>query len=176
LHHRNSNGYVLIIVLIFLQVLSLLSWYSLSANKLMMTVNRDKEIYDHQTESARAALFQIENDIQGNEPCLISPISVFQLSKRKNNWWHIHACEIKEGHHQYVIEWLGLNPCAKIKWNNHLAWHAQFYRITLRSKSDTIHTDLHLLQSVVAIKTNDTMNCPLSTYWIKEGVQMRREI
>jgi len=162
------NGYILFVTLIFLQIISV---FSLNQLKLIQ-MNLKSISASQQTIilklQAREKLAQIEAQLLAHKPNCIIDISSVQLAKKPFTWWQKNACHILQDY--YVIETFTNNPCALID-----SLHAQYYRVTLLTVSKD-RSPLLLMQSVVALPTQEKMICTNQTYSIQAGRQTLREL
>lgn len=170
------SGYILFIVLIFLQIFCLLGLYELSS--IMSLLKTDSQSWERKKLllHLHSVLHHLENNFLKQEiNCLIPVIAPSLLIKKSSAWWNQHACHnIK---FNYVVEFLGENACAIVGMNsNNETLSAKYYRITLMDLSAKIaHSNL-LLQSVIATTNNKVLACFDKPFQAVLGEQMLREL
>lgn len=142
----DGQGYVLIVVLIFLQVCSSLGVYELSAVLNHMQLNRDRWQKFQVRKHAKQLLARCESELLGQSED------------------HLH-CQVEE------LEWDG---CAMIAGDmiNQLT-SVQYYRITLYSSDKNMAIKL---QSTLARPSPLPISCAGTRHIVTSGRQMLREI
>lgn len=115
---RSQAGVTLLIVLIFLQIFVTLSIYAFE--NVMMT-RRLIAAYWHDTcqdDWDYHLLARIESLCLSRMPhCVLPMISSVALKQQTAAWWAAHACSgnFLGIRYYYAVEFLGVDPCARIK-------------------------------------------------------------
>jgi Tfp pilus assembly protein PilX len=178
---RNGcSGFVLLIVMIFLHILSLLSLYNLEAikNSYKVTELRWNQLSTADTSSR--LLEDLEKSLlSGKADCRMSVMSTSDINNKSTDWYMHSACRVtRDGNdYYYFIENLGQDACVGLidgQTNEQL--RADFYRISLVSFDLDGHESKRLFQSVVAKQSDKHMICSSGVRLVKVGVQLRRQL
>src|ERR1700722_20385475 len=126
-----QKGYILFIVLIFLQIFSLLGLFGLNSSLLVLKANSEVWERDKLFLHAQSILHVLEERALIHGPsCLVPLMPANLIAKKSLAWWQQHACHGMN--YYYVTEPLGINPCAIVAENSN---GTQYYRITLMDLS-----------------------------------------
>lgn len=166
---RVQQGYILIVVLLFMQLCTLLGLYALEAswieNKLAQLVWKKQKFQDNIEEILRKSEEKLVDQLPD---CLIAQISTDELMKQPITWWQKQSCtgNFQSIQYYYVVEPLGEDPCAHIKRKR--AAHADYYRLTLLG---TTSASRAVIQStfIRAVTTSD--HCENVTHMVDMGRQ-----
>lgn len=179
---KNKQGFILPIVLLFMQLFALLSIYELDGAKLSMQISRD---YFHVIKNniiAKQILKNLEQDVVSQSdnpyPCFISLTSSTQLVRSPLQWWGTHACSgnFDAMRYYYVLEWLGKNPCVNLdKITNNQLVAVNYYRLTLYV-NDSKSAGIWFFQSTLVKPSEEAPLCKDKPYSITIGRQMWREL
>ncbi|MBX3709257.1 MAG: hypothetical protein KIT56_07505 [Gammaproteobacteria bacterium] len=175
-----SSGMVLITVLVFLQIFSLLSLYSLTY------LSQSMKRYSHQWQShlyqrtSNKILRQLEDvSMVTSTRCRIPMIPSTELKIKDATWWQSHACSgnLGEIRYHYAVEFLGIDPCGMIVKSHHAQSSiSKYYRITLYLLPEAFHGKF-IMQSTVALpEEGTTVLCQDKLHRVQQGRQMWREI
>lgn len=129
----HAKGFVLVIVLFFLQLFALIGLYALKETAGLVKVTNAAWQREVLLQDTLAILKRLESSLQ---PVCFIPITIASdIIKKPTLWWQAHACSDKVSgiHYHYVIELLGKD----------------IYRLTLLSLSDQINGMRIILQSTV---------------------------
>ncbi len=173
---RYQFGMALITVLIFLQLLAMLSLYALEASWLEMKMSRNTWQYHEASIAAENALNKVEDKLmQQTSNCLITVTSSNELLSRPLTWWQSIACtgQFNLLRYYYVIEDLEEDSCADVRQDKEVA---HYYRVTLLSVSKKISDQRILLQSTVIKQDNAKEACAEDHHTVSIGRQMWREL
>lgn len=176
MRRKSPSGFVLLVVLVFLQFFILLSLFGLTNVKLMLKASYDNQGYDRLLLAAKQFLFALSNDKNVIANCDIPISEPASIAMQTKSWWQMHACSDNYNgiQYYYVVEALGAYPCTMIIDGNS-TYIAKFDRITLLAEST--NWDGHvILQSTKATPSKEQMKCAQTVHFIKEGRQMFREI
>lgn len=181
MHHFHSNkflmtGFTFIVILIFLQIFSLLSLYSLSQAALVMKQNNHSwEGHVQQLNAKKILASTEEKNLERLNQCQIPVTSSHILIHKPLFFWQSQACRSGKGYY-FVVESLGADPCAMIKIPNKQDKIAHYYRITLLTISGTLHAAKYFMQSTIATPENPILACQDKLHNVLLGWQMRRDI
>ena len=178
IRNPRQNGFVLLLVLIFLQIFTLMSLSSL--RQILMHVKLLGAIWQRQelTINAENLLSDIENQLKNSKPiCIIRPISTTKIIQAPAQWWAAKSCvgNFKTFKYYYVIEFLGHDPCSFILSNNKrdTKKNAYFYRISLLMKrgytNNISHAPRVIMQSIFLKGGELTETCKLMPRFQSEG-------
>jgi hypothetical protein len=174
--YNQISGFTLIAILIFLQIFSLLSLYSLSRASLVMRQNNHSWQSHVQQLKAKKILDTIEKiSLPKLNQCRISVTSSHILIHKSLSFWKSHGCRVDDGHY-FVVEPLEEDACAIIETMNRQEKIAHYYRITLLTISDTLHAAKYFMQSTIVRPENPLFACQDKRHKVLLGRQMRREI
>jgi hypothetical protein len=169
------NGFALISVLFFLHLFSLMGLMSLRLALLSVKTTQRTWRQDKNIAHSNQILDELEIMLlQKLPPCQISPIPTSEFIAQSRNWWIQHACEGEhEGsRYRYVIESLGHDECAKIRY---YARSADYFRLTLivypANGSEKI-----MLQSTLIRPKVSRSQCDQAMHEVLLGEQMRRRL
>jgi hypothetical protein len=166
---EKQQGFILILVLIFIQLFSLLNLYALKSIKQRMHLTKKNWQQELLTETIETTLFSLEKNIYLAEAsCHFSFISPLTLSKLPLNWWQNHACfnQTQAFSYAYMIEPLSQDPCLTI--NNQPGESALFKRLSL---CIWVKTHKACIQAIYALTTINQEECKESKHRIKAGRQ-----
>jgi len=174
------RGFVLLTVLVFLQIFSLISLYSLTTVSAMMKSNDHLWQSDHTRLKSHAILQRLESTLTRDiSACSIPLTPATVLAKKSLVWWQLHACHGKVNHieYYYTIESLGNDPCAIIEMRDgNPSMMATYYRMTLYALPYPLKSAHFVLQTTVALSTAHMATCEQKVHLIKQGRQGFREI
>lgn len=161
-------------VLAFLQIFALLSWYGLENSRLTFKTTQHFLQRQQWLNQAEYQLRIIETHLLDRlPPCTISREAAQELIKRPLDWWHSEvtcAGNFQGVEYHYVVEWLGDDPCAELT-----QMAARYYRITLLFQPLANNEKL-FLQSTLAKPANLLQHCDGLPHAIIIGRQQWREI
>jgi Tfp pilus assembly protein PilX len=168
---RKQTGFVLIVVLIFLQICVVLGVCALESSWIenkMAQMAWQKHI---QLGLSEQILRLIEQNLQTQAPaCLIARSIANDISSQPISWWEQQSCagNFQSFQYYYVVEYLGEDSCAHIRQRRGVA--AEYYRITtLISNRDK--TQVALLQSHVVKPGNGSDECDGGMHQVEIGRQ-----
>lgn len=169
--YLKQQGYILFIVIIFMQILTLTAMTELFVIHSQTKINRHRLEQKINLINMHDLLQRIYHLPLTSFLCLISPIPTDFLIKKPLSWWQKEACQQQENNLNYffVVEKIGEQPCAIYK--NQL-FNIEFYRITLRSEAPY----QVFLQSTLAIANHRSPRCTEKPYPVTMGQQILREI
>src|SRR3990167_7569827 len=128
------RGFVLLIVLFFMQIYTLLGIYSLTSSYRIVKMNRFLWEREINLWKANQTLHEVERKIAISTPalCTVPIMPTSDMVGKTVSWWNQMACNGQaEKHYYYVVENLGIDPCVIIKNSNNQLIRAEYYRITL---------------------------------------------
>jgi hypothetical protein len=173
----HNKGFVLFIVLIFLQIFSLISLYSLTTLSAMTKSNYHLWQGESFRYQSRKTLSEFASKFESAlSTCSIPITPANELASKPGSWWQLDACQEKVNglNAFYTVELLGEDACATIANNNNLI--ARYYRITLLTLSDEFHGASYLLQSTITVPAAPTVTCQQTRHAVKAGQQAWREL
>ncbi|OGT37498.1 MAG: hypothetical protein A3F11_02455 [Gammaproteobacteria bacterium RIFCSPHIGHO2_12_FULL_37_14] len=174
-----NHGFILLIMLIFMQIFSLIVLAELMSIKLNLKLARDRWQKTNNLLMSNAFLHKIENNLIFTIPsCVQSALSPQFLINRSTEWWGKFACASNHTTlYHYVIEKLGNDPCALIRIidKNHTIT-ADYYRITLLFQSSAPKSFKIILQSTIVRPKTSTQACTEIPHQVKIGRQVYREL
>lgn len=148
---NKQKGIVLIVVMLFMQILTMLGLYSLNSSLLETKMSRQMWYRNLLVQHTEEMLIASEKEVIEKVPsCLVTPTSSQILKKQPKDWWQSGiACSIlsnSEFDFYYVVESLGEDNCAYFDSQNKIA---DYYRLTLLGIDKRMDGSV-MLQSTVA--------------------------
>lgn len=171
-----NGGYILIVILMFLQVATLLSLYAIQALWLENKLSHDhlqRMIIYMQVEHLASI---IEQQLQEtNSICIVQTMSSEELRTKPITWWENESCAgiFQSIQYYYVVEPLGEDPCAHIRQTKEST--ANYYRLTLLGL-DKDSGDKLLLQSTFVKENPSAHSCEGAVHQIDAGQQSLRTL
>ena len=175
-----SKGFVLFTVLIFLQLFSLISLQGITAISMNIKSCRDLWQRNRHRQEINHLLHRLEFHLLSEKErvaCLISTTLPEELAQKPISWWQQFSCSgiFLEKRYYYVVEALGKDSCAAIKYDTNHIVIAEYYRITLLFLQGQANDQVALFQSTVAKAGDEIASC-YPSHAVKPGRQMLREI
>lgn len=167
------KGFVLLIMLVFLQVITLLGLVTLSTLEMASKACYLSWLQVQRVHTAKTILHHAEQVVPS---CLIPVTAPNYLSKKPLLWWQQYACAGHLNHlkYYYLVESLGVDSCAMIKYKQN--YRADYYRLTVFPVEIHLDNMPLLLQSVV-VKAAVVFNiCHGKLHTVTLGRQTWREI
>lgn len=162
------HGFVLCVVLIFLQLVSMLSLYQLMRASYAIKLSNKQLHHSLFLWQARSTLMQFAKE---NITCETHPLSDLSLQVHSVDWWRIHACYFKSNHIEYFIlqEQLGDDICAKVSPKQ----SASYRREDLLAIQNT---EKVILQATIVKASAVPLSCATEPHVVHIGLQMLREL
>ena len=177
--NEKIRGYILVVVLLFLQIFSLIGIYmDRHASQIIRKQADNWEEYLKQSVAEKISRGIEKNIYYGMDSCVLPVMSPAEWRKKSISWWEHHTCsdsDIKIRYH-YAIEYLGWDACAVINTNSDLLTKTGYYRVTLMLMELNKVNANYLLQTTVAVPANETTICKDKIHIVQEGRQMQREL
>ncbi len=150
LYHKNK-GFVILIVLIFMQVFILLNWYAINDVLLLTKFTKNTSDHDFLFYQTKKILAHIELTMLSTLPttCMISFVDSDELIEKPLNWWREKSCSgnFQTFKYYYVVEPLSIDNCASIEHAEPAV--AEYFRITLFLQSAIDDTRFFLQSTLV---------------------------
>lgn len=160
LHCVKSSGFVLIIVLVFMQVFALLSWCAIEGVLLEMKMLQQHQVSSQVMSNAEQILKKVEDSLlHYQSSCLIPQIESAQLLSRSLHWWQSSvtcAGIFRLFQYYYVVEFLGNDPCATV--TSAALTTVNYWRITILVKP-FVGSEKVWLQSTIATASDIRADC-----------------
>jgi hypothetical protein len=175
-HYRDypaQSGAGLLTVLVFLEIFTLLSLYSLRAS--LWNSQTTQEYWQNNQLYAASEKFLADTEhefSQSDFSCHISPVPAAVLPLQPLSWWQSQACAGKINFFQYyfVIEDLGVDACALLLPDQ----NAHYYRITLLTTMTVRPGEKILLQSTIITPRRRLRVCAETPHDVRAGRQSSR--
>lgn len=133
---QRHDGFVLLIVLVYLQLLVLLNITNI---KQLMLLNKQIRLLERHA-MFHNLMMNIVNKINEEKiyHCEISPYPVRYIQQQSRSWWEAHACSGVAANFQYYFYQsdLGRDDCAVVDEQASQFHAAHYYRITLMIDSN----------------------------------------
>ncbi len=141
---EQHNGFVLLIVLVYLQLIALLN----IANIKQLTMLKKQIKHQHLQSILQAEASVILNNIvdKGAVTCQRQLHPVRFLQMQPLSWWQSYGCmgESISGHYYYFINDMGVDDCTVIENRINQSMSAHYYRVTMM---------LDAMESIIAQET-----------------------
>lgn len=174
---NSTKGFILFVVLIFLQLFSLLSLWGMMDIAQVAKKNYHQWQGDHYLLIAYHLMSQLAQTT--NIPlCMIPLSSIIHLEKQSHTWWKQHACRniFNDVPYFYVVESLGQDECSVAKNASNQPVVVTYYRLTLLIMPIRFKHSKIMLQSTITNLTDQISTCQKEKHWVKLGIQMCRQI
>lgn len=171
---QKSNGFILFVVLLFLQLISAMGLYSLTSVQLNLKVLQREFANDKDVVESKNLLQQIENTFEANHlTCPISPVFSFDLSEKSLSWWESNACQFNATplYVYYVIESLGVDACAQLAENERVA---DYYRLSTLIGFSKSRFSYIMMQATFVKPAQSKIMCTETLHHVKIGQQSFR--
>jgi hypothetical protein len=170
----NYSGFILLIVLIFLQILSILALYSGQAAMWQSKTTNQISAKKKLAISAHIQLRLTEKQLINNIPLCRIPMDYPTVTMNQPvSWWSRVACS-GDSHHfryYYVVEYMGEDACADVE-----SLSASYYRISLLMVNSNNLLQKIKLQSTVIKPVTAVDSCNDKHHEVKLGRQGVREL
>lgn len=170
----SQQGFVLLVVLMLLQVITLLGLYGLAACRIENKVNHDVWTRMQLLNEIEKIHSELEGlSVEQIQPCLI-PLSIDQdWSNHDISWWQSQSCagNFQSMQYYYVIELLGNDACAHPK--EVKGSIAVYYRLTLMGRKENQDTQA-IVQSTFIKPESISSQCEGSPHLVSTGRQTWR--
>lgn len=169
------RGFILILTLIFLQILSHLGVYSLMNSKLQLQWLKEKQQINTDLAEIKKLLNIVESKlIHEQVRCTMNLQSYSELLTQPISFWEKRACsgKLAQIRYYYVTEFLGRDPCAIVADSKRQNYIAAYYRVSILAILDNVRQ--YLLQSTLIKKDITTIACLKILHQVTIGRQMWR--
>ncbi len=174
---HKSEGFVLLIVLVFIQIFSLLGLSAMNNVFLLLKTSNTLDIHSSYFHQSTVVLTIIESMVVHQIPDCVIPVTEPDVLIAKSlNWWQSYACSdtFSSLIYYYVVEPLAVDPCANIEHAG--SSFADYYRITLFLFSRTGGARIFLQSSLVRPDTTSKGRCNGQKHVVRIGRQSWREL
>jgi Tfp pilus assembly protein PilX len=156
-----QKGFVLMLVLVFTNLIAILSMVNESLVELQMRMSSNEQVSLQTLLVARAGLKIAYMRLdQKNHPCLSETVLLSSsLLGKSESWWHSDVVchgQFAGQDFQYIIEPLGVDYCAILDGHRGV----QYYRITVRAEAFNSSV---ILQSTVVLPSSNLQKCEYET-------------
>jgi hypothetical protein len=169
--YNSQHGMALIVVLIFMQILSILSWYAIETSLLEMKMAKNFGRHQIGLHIAEQILYHSEKELQAHSAsCLIPISSLATLLAKPIDWWQSGitcAGNFHQFQYHYTVEFLGNDVCGEV--GNATA---DYFRITLLVLNNR---EKILLQSTIVKPGHSEGECIRARYQAQIGRQSWKE-
>lgn len=175
--YSNDDGYVLLLVLVIIQILTIIGYYEFSTISDLYQSAHQESSRESLLNQSVSYLSRLAIEPSYIESCSVPFMSANTLLKQSSAWWHERPCSgnFFENQYDYVIESLGNDACSIFSENEKPLKSAEFYRVTLYAlnKSKKIHI---MIQAIYALPADRSDSCNGLKHNIGLGLQSWREI
>jgi Tfp pilus assembly protein PilX len=172
----NENGYILLIVLLFMQIGVLLGIYSLESCVIEFRVSHRVLQKQRMNRDLEYVMRGEEEKIRTFVPsCLVPIMSTSEITDQPLSWWRSQSCtgNFHSIDYYYVLEPLGQDPCAHIKRTKDAM--AGYYRLTMLGISQDSEIRV-LLQSTIVRPDITAHQCNERIHLVSSGRQSLNEV
>lgn len=162
------QGFVLCVVLVFLQLFAMLSLYQLMRVSYAIKLSNQQLQHALFVLQARVMLRKLA---QADVECEINAISDLSLQHHTLDWWQSNACYFQRNKINYFIvqERLGDDPCAVVSHK----------RSALYLRDDLLavqNSERVILQGTIVKVSAVPLSCATRPHAVRVGLQMIREL
>ncbi len=154
-HYHKQNGFVMFIVLIFMQLFVLLTGYTMEDILLLTKLIKNMESHDLLIHQAESILSYTESVIISDLPhCVIPFTESGELVSEPLTWWESQGCsgQSQTMKYYYVVESLATDSCALVDHSSNTI--ADYFRVTLFLYSTENQARIFLQSTVVKPRVN----------------------
>jgi Tfp pilus assembly protein PilX len=177
--NQSDKGFVLLIILVFMQIFSILTCVGLASVSAAIRINRDAwQSYTFKKAAVRE-LDTLETALLTTGPqCVIPILPAGELARKSISWWQEYSCSsnLAGFRYYYVTENLGKDSCSLLDKDTDHIVIADYYRITLLALPAKKLTAKLILQSTMVKASNDSLPCDRDKHLVTAGRQMQREL
>ena len=177
--YNSQRGIALIMVLLFLQIVTVLGLYSLSTSLLSQKINSESWQRESTILILDELLHAIAVKLQSEIPrCVIAKNNSLNALAKSMDWWRSPitcAGHLQQLQYYYVVEQLGEDSCAQLENIDMSKFAAHYFRITLLAVVKKMSMKI-LLQSTVIKPFNRIAQCSRESYIVSIGQQTWREL
>lgn len=161
-----KQGFILPMVLIFMQIFSLLSVYGMENSLTTMQLIQLSMTSESDSHLAAQILKQL-SQLDSGTSCLVQ--ANLNLHHQTLAWWQGNACKasMDERNYYYVLQHLGIDACAKIQDAN-----ADYYRLTVYLMTTSRLTSRLLVQNTYIKPVHTIDICTGDSHPVLAGQQM----
>jgi len=178
LRFHRQNGFVILIVLVFMQILILLNWYVINNVLLLTRFSKNMAVHDLLYHQAKCVLTRVEAEVVSNLPdCLISFTDTDLLIAQPLTWWKAQSCSgnSQTFKYYYVVEPLAVDSCAIVDPVKKTI--ASWFRLTLFLYLNKGNARIFLQSTLVRPSTGGAEQpCTGSHHTVQVGRQSSREL
>ena len=168
------HGYVLLMMLVYMQIFSLLAM-QVAAD---IVYQKQSAMHRQSTYQLRRQALRVLSDIDRmtDASCNINKTSYARLAMHDIRWWRRRGCYLNRGEIEYfyVRETLGVDDCAVIITSNKQYLTVQYYRNTLLQVVALTSEVNGILQDTIAVAGSMPPVCSHTLKQVKSGRQMLR--
>lgn len=176
LHYHKQNGFIILVVLVFMQIFILLNWYAIENIVLLLRESKNSVEQERIYEKANHILSRAESSVISHSPeCVIPIMYSSQMVRQPLTWWAAKSCSgnFQGFKYYYVVEPLARDSCAIVDRIKKIS--AAYFRITVFLYSDK--EDARIFLQSTLVKPDDSSDvCKSSQHSVQTGRQSWREL
>lgn len=178
LRYHKQKGFIILIVLVFMQIFMLMNWYAIENILLVINFSKNDTLHDGLVENAKKLLAQAESFLITKVPsCVISFSNSSRLIVMPLSWWQAKSCsgKFQSFKYYYVVEPLSADSCAIVDQAKNMS--AAYFRITLFFDSNNDESRLFLQSTLVRPNTTTLLEpCKDLQHKVQVGRQSLHEL
>lgn len=173
---KEEQGFVLIIMILFLQIMALMGLYVLNSSILETKISNQLARRNSLIIQSEKNFLTVEADVMKKQPACVVPVVTSQQMKIQLVDG-VSSCHLSDNNYDfyYMIEALGMDTCAYI---DNVDQHADYYRISLlgvdKQSEGAIFLQSTLIKPGSSIKGMNS-DCQEGMRRVRIGRQMWRE-
>ncbi len=151
---KKTNGYVLLVVLVYLQLFGLLILSALSNRGKLQKQIQAKQWHFRQRHEARVLLAQLDRMYQSS--CLRPVSSTAYMLHQPFSFWQAFACRGGDGWAEYYYFWqdIGIDRCHRMNEGDGMGLSVRYIRLTLVYAGAAV-----IVQDTYAYPTQLALDC-----------------
>lgn len=176
LHYPKQNGFVILLVLVFMQIVVLLNWYAVENIFLLEKFSKNAVLHELLYYQAQKQLSYAESSLMSRLPdCIIPVIDSNKMLLKPLSWWTEKSCSgnFQSVQYYYIVESLASDVCAIIDHEKNM--RAAYFRITVFVYS-SIDDSRIVLQSTLIRPNVLQQPCKDLPHYVQTGRQSWREL
>lgn len=166
-----QQGFVLLLVLIIISVMSLIGIYTLRLGQSEQRIARQSLMAYQRELYHLSMLSRIEYRVMESlPPCVVDTQSTRQIAYQPASWWELNGCfeQALSLRYMYVVEDAGLDNCAVISNSDEIA---HYYRISILAKQSNSSNGSIILQSTIIKGDKRLTVCQFAEHLVNTGRQ-----
>jgi len=172
---RLFEGYIFLIVLIFMQIVSLLMFFEMRHARNFLELETLYQMQHSWHYQVAHLARQFDTYDWANSACVIMGDELNGVVSKPLNWWQERTCTVDQNNYFFIEKLDQYSCCKDPRFPNNQPFTVQFYRVTLAYFQREIRAEL--LQTSYAVLTSTQPDCKNNSLrFVVLGRQVMQEI